>query len=144
MNVSGALREDGMAGGVEDVRQQSSRKSIIFAGVGSVVALVLVMVASPGRALGASSRELEMRERRGHILTSLWDEDAVGKALTDEIRAAKKSFMQEQLRAHTKYFGVHITSLQSSNATADGNSTANGTDTGDTGIAFDSQWFANW
>lgn len=125
---------------------------------GLAVALVLVASASH-RAITATSAELAMREGTGaqvhaeyragsrEVLTKLWDEEAVGKALNAEIDAVKKAFMQQQVKDKTRYFKVklHETGLQASNASAAGNSTQNMTGNGTAPMfAFDGQWFADW
>jgi hypothetical protein len=127
---------------------------------GLLVALALVAAASH-RALRATSAELALRERSGaaamavgtedradseRVLTSLWDEDAVGKALDAEINAVKKSFMRQQESDKSRYFKVklHQTGLQATNASVAGNFTnvtVNGTEPL---FAFDGQWFADW
>ena len=96
--------------------------------------------------VGAS---VQMGDRAGseQVLTKLWDEDAVGKALDAEINAVKKSFMQQQVGDQTKFFKVklHETGLQATNTSAAGNSTQNMTGNGTTPLfAFDGQWFADW
>jgi hypothetical protein len=143
----------------ESARQRQSWSAGAVVGAAGLAVTLALVAAASHRALTASSAELAMREGVGasvqmgdragseQVLTKLWDEDAVGKALDAEINAVKKSFMQQQVGDQTKFFKVklHETGLQATNTSAAGNSTQNMTGNGTTPLfAFDGQWFADW
>ena len=128
--------------------------------VGSIGLLYVAAIVGEKQRVWSASQTISLGEARGalsakgragaeQVLTRLWDENAVGKTMESEIAAVKRQFMQQQLDAHTTNFGLRTTALQSANATAGGNATANATDVNSTdatskGYVFDNQWFANW
>ena len=143
----------------ESARQRHSWSAGAVVGAAGLAVTLALVASASHRALTATSAELAMREGVGasvqmgdragseQVLTTLWDEDAVGKALDAEINAVKKSFMQQQVGDETKFFKVklHETGLQATNASAANNSTQNMTGNGTTPLfAFDGQWFADW